>query len=725
MENSVWKERPIRMVRFDLLGQMLAADPQALERHARLVREELHANFEWVMGTPGAAPGLAYLANFQTPKLEVNPAIGDTDPIRTYVPIARKAGITLFAYLNMHWYSYTFADQHPDWEQRLADGTGYGRKFPLYGDGTTLCVNSGWRDFAFDMIEEAMKTGIDGVFLDGPVVYPGCCTCDACGRKFREQTGAELPEEDWRNPLWKSFLRFREDSMADFLRDARVRVRKVNPQGGIFLNAGNWAYGNAVARNPWVLEDHQDLTGAEAFFHLRKEGVPYLLDSSQAAKFLRAGKNPALVFTHHALGVWHYLGLSPLELKRAFYQSAACGANNWFAVFWPALEHQREKTLKPVSESYGFLEQHEDLFVGTASAARTALVHSQATSLSYLSPHVSGQAEAHEQDLVMHTRGADIADMKARKRACDQLCGEEFSGFFYALTRNHIPFDVVRDVDVYPKTLEHYDTVILPNTACLGEEPRQALLDYVHAGGRVIASFETGQYDAEGHGASGAFLKALFGIEVVEGAFSLAAYEEYMEIAPEGAALLEGFAAGELVPRYRSALKVRPTQDAIVLCYIMAPIGQVYAPLKPKTEYPGILVKPIGKGYGIYIAGTFGESYHNFGFLEYEEIFAALVNHLPGSVPQIETDAPSTVQMELWRKGRRLLLHLVNNSGDMRRPMKVIHPVPELHITLSGIRADHVRTAREVPVAFRNEDRGVALSLALEEQYDIVVIDVL
>jgi len=557
------------------------------------------------------------------------------------------------------------------------------------------------------------------------VVYPGCCTCEACRRKFGEQYGVELPEEeDWRDPLWKSFLRFREDSMADFLRDASARVREVNPEGGIFLNAGNWSYGNAVARNPWVLEEYQDITGAEAFFHLRKEGVPYVLDSSQAAKFLRAGKNPALVFTHHALGVWHYLGLSPLELKRAFYQSAACGANNWFAVFWPALEHQEEKTLTPVAESYGFLEQHEELFVGTGSAARTALVHSQATSLSYLSPHVGVQAEVHEQDLVMRTRSTDIADMKARKRVCDQLCNDEFTGFFYALTRNHIPFDVVRDVDLCPKTLEHYDTVILPNTACLGEEPREVLLDYARAGGRIIATFEAGQYDEAGNGVSGEFSKRLFGIEDVEGSFRPAAYEEYMEIAPEGAEILKGFAAGELVPRYRSALKVNPTQDASVLCHIMEPIGQVYAPLKPKTAYPGIIVQSVGKGYGVYIAGTFGESYHNFAFLEYEEILAALVNHLPGSVPQILTDAPPTVQMELWRRGSQLLLHLVNNSGDMRRPMRYIHPILEINLTLSGVRASGVRSARGVPVAFRNDEQGVALTLALEEQYDIVVVDV-
>ena len=713
-------DHPIRMVRFDQLGEMFSADRDELERHANLVRE-LHANLEWVMGTPGSAPGLAYLANFQTARMKVNPAIGDRDPIRAYVPIAHRAGITVFAYLNMHWYSYEFAARHPGWEQLMADGTPYGRRFPLYGDGTTMCVNSEWRNFAYDMIEEAMKTGIDGVFLDGPVVYPGCCYCDACRRKFKEQYGADLPEEeDWRNPLWKEFLRFRERSMADFLRGARERVHMVNPQGGIFLNAGNWRYGNAVARNPWELEDYQDLTGAEAFFHLRKEIATYILDSAQAAKFLRAGKNPAVVFTHHALGVWHYIGLSPLELKRSFYQSAACGANNWCAMFQPALERQPEKTLPAVAESYGFLEQHQELFTDVTSAARTALVHSQATSLSYLSTRVSPRAEVHEQDLILSTVATGAEDTRALKRACDQLCSDEFTGFFYALTRNHVPFDVLRDLDLRPEVLERYDTVILPNVACLGADARRALLDFARRGGTLVATFETAMYDQEGNPADDDLLREAFGIERIVGSFRPAAVEEYIEVAPQGARLLQGFAAGEILPRYRVVLKVQPTADALPLCYVMEPISRVYAPLKPRTDYPAVMLRPVGQGTGVYMAGSFGETYNNFAFLEYEQLLSALLNHC--RTPQISTDAPPSVQIELWRKGDDLLIHLVNNSGDMRRPMGYIHPVHGMHITVNRVYADAVNSARGTPVRFENGEQGVTLTMDLKEQYDIVVI---
>ncbi len=720
-----WRDRPLRMVRFDHIGAMLPADPQALEAHARLVADELHANFEWVMANPGAAPGLAHLANFQTERFAVNPAIGAGDPIRTYVPLAHARQITVFAYLNLHWYSYAFADQHPDWEQRLATGEGYGRVQPLYGNGTTLCVNSPWRDFAFAMIEEAMKTGIDGVFLDGPVVFPGCCYCGACRARFRELHGAEPPPaEDWREPRWRQFMRFREDSMAAFLAGARAAVQRVNPAGGVFCNAGNWAYGNAVARNPWVLERHQDLTGAEAFFHLRREAVPHVLDSAQAAKFLRAGRNPAVVFTHHCLGVWHYLGMPDLELRRAFYQVAACGASNWLAVFRPAWERQREKTFRTVRDTYGFLRAHEELYIGATSAARTALVHSQATSLAYLSPRAAARVEVHEQDLAMHVEGKTAADVTALKRACDSLCTDEFAGFFYCLTRNHVPFDVLRDADLQPEVLRRYDTVVLPNVACLEAGWCAALLDFARRGGTVLASFETGQFDADGEPAGGDFLRALFGIETVEGSMAPAAAEEYLEISPAGAAVFAGLAAGELVPRFRAVLRVRAVPAARALCHLMEPIGQVYAPLRPATAYPGILDHAVGAGRGVFFAGAFGESYHSFGFLEYEQLLGDLLHRLPGARPQIVTDAPATVQMELWRQGeQRWLLHLVNNSGDMRRPIARILPVPPLRLELPGVHAVRAASVQGAPLTLAPTAGGCTVHLELADQYDVVILE--
>ena len=55
MAPSDWRQRPIRMCRFDYLGEMLPDDPAWLAEHARLVRQELHPNLEWVIAPPASS----------------------------------------------------------------------------------------------------------------------------------------------------------------------------------------------------------------------------------------------------------------------------------------------------------------------------------------------------------------------------------------------------------------------------------------------------------------------------------------------------------------------------------------------------------------------------------------------------------------------------------------------------------------------------------------------
>ena len=95
------------------------------------------------------------------------------------------------------------------------------------------------------------------------------------------------------------------------------------------------------------------------------------------------------------------------------------------------------------------------------------------------------------------------------------------------------------------------------------------------------------------------------------------------------------------------ALQATPASGTRALAYLMQPIGQVYLALKPRSDHPAILLNPVGEGRGILLTGTFGESYNSFGFLEYESILDGLLRRLPDSRPQILTNVPSSVQMEL------------------------------------------------------------------------------
>jgi len=200
-----WWQEPVRMLRVDYTPDFTMVKELDLEAVARNHKKEWGINCEWVLGSFGWQ-GCGHLTSFSTPHFEQWPGLNGFDYLRSYTPHAHKYGIHVLSYLNMHWFTVDFAAEHPDWEQITSSGKPYGEVYPLYGEGRTFCVNTGWREWAFLMMQEAMKTGIDGVFLDGPVVFRDCCYCDACRDRFRKEYGAALPQEDWTNPVWRDFL---------------------------------------------------------------------------------------------------------------------------------------------------------------------------------------------------------------------------------------------------------------------------------------------------------------------------------------------------------------------------------------------------------------------------------------------------------------------------------------------------------------------------------------
>lgn len=718
------------MMRLDYIDRLTRMKEADLDALARSKREDWHVNCEWVIGTLGIAPGLGYLTTFNTDKFEKYPPLGDFDLIREYLPYAHKYGIRVLAYLNMHWFAYDFADRNPGWEQLLADGTPYGRVHPLYGNGTTFCVNSGWRSWAEEMVAEVMKTGLDGVFLDGPVVYPGCCHCPACRKQFASRYGAEIPaSEDWADPRWKDFIEFREDSLAQFLSSCRAAMKSVNPDGVIFLNAGSWHAGSwRVARDIEKVGEFEDFNGAEAFFHPGpRQHILHFW--ATAAKHLVAGGKPTVVFSHHALGSWHYVPLPPVEAKLAIAQTVACGANPWIAVFDYALDNGRELAVEPIREIHSFLEKHDEYYTATESAADVALLYSRQTSTFYLSDldELYGeQGSGEERDLIADVRaGRKIEDLTKRKRTCDEIHSNSYLGWFTALTRAHIPFDVILDPHLTPDVLSRYRTLILPNAACLSDSQIDAVINFVQQGGGLVAEFETGSYDERGCRRPQNPLLRMLGVGKIRSAMMPATGEEYVKVSSRRGPTAS-FASGQLIARPQFSLQVTRADSSDVLMTFMEQIGQLYSPLKGETSIPALLTSMAGSGRTVYMPFLAGDFYARYRMWEYQELMAGSVRWVHPAPFLVDVECPQTVEVEVRSQpdAGRLLIHLVNNSGDMQRPMSEIVPVHDLRLKVrrTGVRRVHALSAG-IELAFEQDDDSVQFVLPELHAYEVIVVE--
>jgi hypothetical protein len=480
--NKKWWEKPVRMLRVDYAPNFAAIKEEDLDALARSRREDWQINCEWIVGTPGFTGG-GYCTTFKATGYELCTGFENFDYLRSYTPYAHKYSIKVIAYLNMHWYPYEFAEAHPGWEQITGNGQSYGRVNPLYGNGTTFCVNSPWREWAFGLMQEAMKTGIDGIFLDGPVIFPDCCCCSSCQQKFQMQYGQAIPEEDWMNPIWKSFLEFREDSLAGFLSDAQKRVQEISPDGVIFLNAGSWGPGGwRIARDIQKTGPFQNFNGAEAFFHYGKYQNIY--GALMTGKYLRAGNKPAVVFTHYMNGKWHYLNLPPGEVKLALAQTAAAGTNPWWALINSSLASQPQSN-EPIRDMCSLLEKHEEYLIDAESQAEVGLLFSTQTNRNYLS-RIEALYEitesGKEENLLVNMETERKVDWPARKKQCEELLHSAYLGYFHALTRAHIPFDILLDqviMTVHAYSYTFYTLYPFPDS---GDKPTEFSRQYIADG---------------------------------------------------------------------------------------------------------------------------------------------------------------------------------------------------------------------------------------------------
>ncbi len=668
--------RPFRMLRIDYVPDFSIVQGLNPEDVFRALKEDWKINCVWLVGTIGFN-GLGYVTTFNTYGYEKYDKLSDFDYLRTYIPYAKKYDINVIAYMNMHWYRYNFADKHTEWEQTLSDGRKYGRVMPLYGKGSTFCVNSPWRDWACGLIEEVMKTGVDGVFLDGPIFFPGCCYCEYCKKLFREQFNADIPKEDWNNPLWKNFIEFRDKSLVRFLKDVRERAKKVNSEGIIFLNSGGWAPSNwRVARDIQLLNPYQDICGAEAFFHYTETHNIY--DTLMMGKYLRAGKKPAIVFTHYMNGKWHYLNLPAGEVKRSIVQIAASGANHWLASLWPSLEYQPESNV-PVKELFEILAKNETYFKDITPIADVGLVFSSTTGkywLSRIEDIYKSLSSEKEEDLIVNLKETANVDWAERKKQCERMLHFSYEGYFKTLTRNHILFDILLDQDLSYEVLKKYKVIIFPDSQCLKEKSAYAIRQYIEEGGNATFSFEAGMYDEKGNQTDRLF--DLLGIKQVEGAFDVMLGENYIKITKQ----FIGFRKGELIERSDYALKVIPNQNVDIYGYFLNPLDAMYIPLKGVSNYPAIMANNVGKGKVFYFAEAIGRFIQKTGMLSAERRIADSVKELI-STPTLSTNAPKTVSMELYKQENRFILHIMNNTVD-HQPINEFVPIRNIKIRLNS-----------------------------------------
>ncbi|KYK38091.1 MAG: hypothetical protein AYK18_17735 [Theionarchaea archaeon DG-70] len=366
--------------------------------------------------------------------------------------------------------------EHPEWLQVGIDG----RKAVFYGDvafwvGSTdedvwLCPNDPeYRELVKSHFLELAQTGIDGIWVDIPKFQCDfgdwdsnwACHCEDCQKKFREDTGLNIPQAiDWNDITWKIWVLWRQNVIADYIKELNEVVKSANPECQLIVE--HW---------------HGIDVGS-----VRSAWSPVLL---REVTDCLAHEYPAASYDSSTYDYYNYLRDMACYL---YYRGLDKEHPSWILAYSSDENGQRMLAASLLTAGCNFYDTDAPHMDGIVSAYQQAEIFQWITK--YL-PYYYGLHSWSNVGVYYSKATMDFMYHKQWGEG-DFYC--EFMGISMMLLSAHIPYTVIFSLD----NLEQFHTLILPNTACMSEEEIETINQFIKKGGTVLATGDTGKYDEWG-----------------------------------------------------------------------------------------------------------------------------------------------------------------------------------------------------------------------------------
>jgi hypothetical protein len=401
------------------------------------------------------------------------------DTVRT-AAIVHRLGMKIDTYIQWDSMMYeTFFVEEPraqGWIQRDAYGQpvmleyGYQQSFrylPCFS-------NQDFLDYLKKVVRFAVtEVKTDFIHFDNFTLSaePNSCHCDACKAGFKQRLRTKYSADERKSrlgfenvdyvnpPLWngtnrpenlkiisdpvfQEWIDYRCQTMANALGQMAQLIRSLNPQVVIEIN-----YGGVVGYNsPWIRgTDVARLLPYTQVFWDESDGKPEftaddrLLSAIRTYKMARTYRNIVLT----------YISVSETAIAECLAFNQTIG----FAGVSPLSAD--------IVKYIGFYRKHRDLYVGAEDLTPVAVLRSYAS-------------------ITYNNAGAGLSAIIMEQ----------------ALIQAKIPFRLITDEHLAELSPSNCKVLILPDVECLSDEQLQTIQRYVTAGGGLVATEQTGNYDA-------------------------------------------------------------------------------------------------------------------------------------------------------------------------------------------------------------------------------------
>ena len=649
----------------------------------------------------GAARTYAF---FQSKVAPVAPSIGDRDFLKEVISAAKPRGIKVVPYIQLGYENFILYQQHPNWVERMVDGRpmAVGRPEEVH-----MCCNSPYREWKISVIKEICSNyDVDGIYLDGPT-YFDYCYCEYCRRKFDSELNMDIPQkEDWKDPTWQEYILWRYRVLASFLKDIREAVRESRPEIPVVNNNITYFHGRCrrESRIPELLTQISDGILLES--HRTHQKLAWHA-VGQHAKYGYATGKAVWMWWEYNVGEWSFTACSDAELRLKYAEVRANGGAP--GIFPFDVTERAPQGLEAIRECFGFQAENEERLFSVQPVKFVGLPYSRQTAEWY---------------------GADQPE---------ELYTAGHTGLYRCLVHSHVPFNLLLDPDLTEEGLKGYGVLILSNLACLSDDQAEAIRKFVENGGGLIATYETSLFDERGHRRPNFALADVFGADYqatprLEVRGQLAPGYPILEEREEWVMWLE-----EPVPggKARAVSYIDAPVDAAVpfeegINGALLPIGKhTYVkartgawgagvilrpslrshPLGGPTPCPGAIANTYGEGRVVYFPTDIG---HDYSQVRVPYLTTYLMNALrwvAGNPWPVYVEAPTSVEVQVHEGEDRLLIYLINFTGDSVDPRDEVTRVARLYEV--GVRVHLARSVKQVLWLNRKQN----LEWSLEENY--------
>lgn len=616
-----------------------------------------------------------------------------------YAADCKERNINLIVYFNAHCVEKEQIDENPEWAQRLPNGD----RSLAYGDLVFTCVNSPWKKFFINGICECLEHDVGGVFLDGPIFSDSGCTCNECRRLFLAEYGHEITEGTFREQV-----EFRTKSVANFVKDVREAMNTVKPEAIVYCNnVGLWQ--NITGCDMDALFDYVDILATEGgFMFYYDPNRTSLWKCSQSANYLESksrGIKPYVIFAAGNTCSWNRSMHTPSETRLLFASAVAHGANLWYGIHGP-FEMLHTDGGAAAIEFNKLLSKNEQYYTDTKRYTKTAIFWSKNT------------IDTFPED----SEKTDFTNAITRDFVSDHGSFQnEFKGIYDVLVRNHMAPAIIDEYCM--DNISDYSLVILPNISCMSSDTADRIRAYVQNGGKLISTMATSFYSEIGTPYEKPVLSDVLGIDSLKDFYTTEKLGcVYLDVSDSLSSQLK---VPNIMAGFDKCYKIEYSKDSNVLMDMYTPMGGNYSPMS-RIKYPAIIERQYGKGSVIYIAGNIGDSIYRFGLQDMKNLLNIFINKYAQKVFEVENAFESMeITLREQHDTGRILMHFVNFTGQMTRPVNKIIPCRDIRVTVKNVR--DIETVMAVVadknLSFSINENDLIFSIPEVYEYELITIE--